>query len=119
VVDAGLVVVALRVALSLVVVGPGAVLAGVLSELVAGQGVVPVGPVVGVTAAVVDPFSTVESVWVCDRPGSTAGVVLAFVPPLVTSVPCLATDLAAGLCAEVAVAVALAGASLCECLIAL
>ena len=74
-----------------------------LSELVAGQGVV---PVVGVVVAVVDPLSTVESVWVCVRPVGTTGVVLAFVPALVVSVACLATVLPAGLCAAMALALA-------------
>jgi hypothetical protein len=77
----------------------------VLSELVAGQDVV---PVVGVVVAVVDPLSTVESVWVCVLPGGTTGVALVFVPALVVSVACLATVLAAGLCAVVASALALA-----------
>lgn len=86
------------------VVGAGAVPAVVLSELVAGQDVV---PVVGVVVAVVDPLSTVESVWVCVRPGGTTGVVLVFVPALVVSVTCLATVLPAGLCAVVALALAL------------
>ena len=74
-----------------------------LSELVAGQDVVPVG----VDVAVVDPLSTVESVWVCVRPEGTTGVVLAFVPALVVSVACLATVLLAGLCGVAALALAL------------
>jgi len=83
------------------------VLAGVLlSGLVAGQGVVPVVP-----GVVVDPLSTVESVWVWVRPAGTAGVVFAFV---VAGVPCSPPTV--GLCWVVAVA--LVGAGLCGCLTA-
>ncbi len=99
-------------ALSVVVVEAGVVLAGMLlSELAAGQGVVPVVPVVVVAGVVADPFSTVESVWVWVRPVGAIGVVFALV---VAGLPCLPR--ASGLCGVVAVA--LAGAALCGCLTA-
>ena len=88
--------------LSPVVVEDGVVLVGaVVSELVAGQPVVAV-PVAGAVAAagVVEPASTVESVWVWVRPASTIGVVLVFVESFVaTVVPFLAVVLAVCLCA--------------------
>ena len=85
-----------------VVAGGVAVDGVVLSELVAGQPVLRLLGVV-VAAGVVDPGSTVESVWVWVRPGgSGAGVILAFVTGLIVAVSFLATVLTvltAGLCA--------------------
>ncbi len=82
----------------------------VLAELVAGHVGVPV-PVVVVAGAVVDPFSTVESVWVWVRPAGAVGVVFALV---VAPLPCLPPT--SGLCGVMAVA--LTGAGLCGCLTA-
>jgi hypothetical protein len=63
--------------------------------LLAGQVVVPVVPAAGV----VEPTSTVESVWVCVRPASTVGVVLVFESFVAAAAPFLVVVLAACLCA--------------------
>jgi len=80
-----------------------------LSELVAGQSVVPAVP--EAAGVVVD--STVESVWVWVRPGGAVGVAFALV---VAGPPCLVAGLTSGLCGVVPVALAAAG--LCGCLTA-
>ena len=82
------------------VVLAGAVVPELVSELEAGQPVVavPVAGVVVVAAGVVEPASTVESVWVLVRPASTVGAVLVFVTLVAAVAPCLVVVLAACLC---------------------
>lgn len=94
-----------------VVVVDGVEVAGaVLSELVAGQPVVPLAPVV-VVAGIVEPASTVGSVWVWVRPAGGFGVVLVFGPAFVVATPpCLVGVLAVDLCV---VDEALSAAGLC------
>jgi hypothetical protein len=61
---------------------------------VAGHVVVPVAAVVVVVAGVVEPASTVESVWVCVRPARTVAVVFGFASLVAVVVPFLAVVLA-------------------------
>jgi hypothetical protein len=76
---------------------------------VAGQVVVPVAAGVVVVAGVVEPASTVESVWVCVRPASTVAVVFGFASFVAVVVPFLANVLAACLCVVDAAAFFAAG----------